>query len=198
MLLNPSTDYNYLHRPTAHPASLLYPSRLLYATSSLLQPSKPTGIDLYAVISSFVSYPPNCTTLCAWAPLQEPLLQEQWGKPSDIVEHQFDHFRKPCSGNSGHNADKSSDFRSISLANGVVRWQRRSTEPNWVRSTKSKYILSAGWWEEEYLFALVCICTAIGLMLSAKVPVFGSSEASQRRSDHYARLDDFKMFEEAS
>lgn len=172
-------------------------------------------------------------------PSQESLLKEEWEKPSDKLEAQYDYFRKSFNSYSGYQADESNDFESISLLDNAEQRQRMSTAPNWFRQTKSHYILSAGRWEDEYYFALICCGTAMGLIFllhhydRQEVPelawglqldtviialvtvvrvALGAivessisqgawiwvSEASQKRSDHHARLDDFKLFDEAS
>jgi hypothetical protein len=81
---------------------------------------------------------------------REHLLQEQLEKPSDSLSSHYDYFQESYSLHSCYQADESNEFESISLLDDVQRRQRGATGPKWFRQTKSKYVLSTGWWEDEH------------------------------------------------
>ncbi|KAB5578350.1 hypothetical protein GE09DRAFT_1199650 [Coniochaeta sp. 2T2.1] len=125
---------------------------------------------------------------------------------------------------SGYQADESNDFENISLLdntdnNNAERYKRRSTEPNWfalvccgtaiglvfLLQHYNNRQVPEFFWGLQLDTVIIALVTVVRVALGAIVESSISqgawiwvSEASQRRSDHHARLDDFKLFDEAS
>ncbi|OIW26081.1 hypothetical protein CONLIGDRAFT_717714 [Coniochaeta ligniaria NRRL 30616] len=145
-------------------------------------------------------------------PSREPLLKEQWEKPSDILESKYDYSLKSRSSYRGYHADESNEFESISLVDNVERRQRRVTEPTCTAvglvfllqhyDRREVPDLAWGLQLDTVIIALVTVVrVALGAIVESGISQgawMWVSEASQKRSNHHARLDDFKLFDEAS